>query len=294
MRPVVDDAVGCAAIARACGEDPAGSAPAARRWMAVEHPGPWARHPFEGWAVQAACDEAGVRLQAIRRHGRGATPLRRTVLLGEFDGAGAAWVERLLVDDDAALAALAGAPRGSGEPVAGPVFLVCTHARKDACCAELGRPLARALATAAPDATWETTHLGGDRFAANLLVWPAGIAYGRVPATAARRLVEEARTGRIDPGLLRGRVGASPWASVAEAHVRRRDDLRGATDVTVLAVRGGDDDESAEVDVRTPSGVQTLALSWSPTGRPRPTSCKPGPLADPGGYAVRARVVVRT
>lgn len=293
MRPVVDDAVGCAAIARACGEDPAGSAPAARRWMAVERPGPWPRHAFEGWPVQAACDAAGVRLQAIRRHGRGATPLRRTVLLAEFDGTGSGWVERLLVDDDAALPELAGAPPGSGEPVAGPLFLVCTHARKDACCAELGRPLARALAAAAPDATWETTHLGGHRFAATLLVWPAGIVYGHVPATAGRRLAEEARAGLVDPGLLRGRVGASRWASVAEAHVRRRDDLRGPADVAVLAVRGTDDGEAAEVGVRTPAGVETLTLSWSPTGQPRPTSCKPGPADDPGTYAVSARVVAR-
>ena len=46
-----------------------------------------------------------------------------------------------------ALLAALGAGRSVGlTPEADPVLAVCTHGRHDACCAERGRPLARALA----------------------------------------------------------------------------------------------------------------------------------------------------
>ena len=46
-----------------------------------------------------------------------------------------------------------------------PLLLVCTHGRRDACCAQFGRPTAMALARRYGTAVWETTHVGGDRFA---------------------------------------------------------------------------------------------------------------------------------
>ena len=56
----------------------------------------------------------------------------------------------------------------------GPLFGVCTHGRHDACCAERGRPVAAALTASHPDETWEISHMGGDRFAANMVVLPGG------------------------------------------------------------------------------------------------------------------------
>ena len=47
--------------------------------------------------------------------------------------------------------------------------------------------MAAALAAAHPEETWEVSHIGGDRFAGNLLVLPHGLYYGRLdPAAAAR------------------------------------------------------------------------------------------------------------
>ena len=71
-----------------------------------------------------------------------------------------------------------------------PVLLVCTHARHDQCCAVRGRPVAQTLARAFPDETWESSHLGGDRFAATMIVLPHGLYYGRVPTTDAETIVE--------------------------------------------------------------------------------------------------------
>ena len=53
-----------------------------------------------------------------------------------------------------------------GDEVAGPIVLVCAHGRRDACCARLGPPLFDALAPhCPPDALWQSSHLGGHRFA---------------------------------------------------------------------------------------------------------------------------------
>lgn len=48
-----------------------------------------------------------------------------------------------------------------------PTFLVCTHGKKDTCCAELGRPIMNAVTSVEETDMWECTHIGGDRFAAN-------------------------------------------------------------------------------------------------------------------------------
>ena len=66
-----------------------------------------------------------------------------------------------------------------GEPVAGPLLLVCTHRRRNVCCARLGRPLAAALTRLHGAAVLETTHVGGDRHAANLVILPHGCTTGR-------------------------------------------------------------------------------------------------------------------
>ena len=50
-----------------------------------------------------------------------------------------------------------------------PLYLVCTHGKRNVCCARLGGPLAQALAARHPGQVWETTHVGGHRFAANLV-----------------------------------------------------------------------------------------------------------------------------
>ena len=67
-----------------------------------------------------------------------------------------------------------------------PIYLVCTHGRHDACCALRGRAVAARLAEQRPDLVWECSHIGGDRFAPNVLVLPQGLYYGRVEPSRAR------------------------------------------------------------------------------------------------------------
>src|SRR5208282_2115670 len=91
----------------------------------------------------------------------------------------------------------AGNPPGVGAPTGGPVFLVCTHGRRSVCCARFGAPLAQALAARHPGQVWETTHVGGHRFAANLVILPYGLYYGPVGVAAATAAISAYARGTV-------------------------------------------------------------------------------------------------
>ena len=78
------------------------------------------------------------------------------------------------------------------------VVLVCCHGKKDPCCAVEGRVVARVLDDAVPGAVWETTHLGGDRFAGNIALLPEGSMYGRLDGTSAPDVVIGHLDGEVD------------------------------------------------------------------------------------------------
>jgi hypothetical protein len=72
----------------------------------------------------------------------------------------------------------------------------------------------RALAAALPEQVVELSHIGGDRFAANALVLPAGHYLGHVPAEAAVALVGQVLAGTRPAESYRGR---STWAVPVQA-----------------------------------------------------------------------------
>jgi hypothetical protein len=87
-----------------------------------------------------------------------------------------------------------------------PLFLVCTHGRRDKCCARHGLPVYERLAQHTGGAVWQTSHLGGHRFAANLVALPHGITYGRVTPDRAAAIVDAHRAAQIVPDHYRGRA----------------------------------------------------------------------------------------
>ena len=101
------------------------------------------------------------------------------------------------------------------------LFCVCTHGKHDTCCAERGRPAAAALEAAHRDHTWEVSHIGGDRFAGNMLVLPHGLYYGRIDAVTALAVAGAHEAGELDLDHLRGRSGLPTAAQYAEVVLRR-------------------------------------------------------------------------
>jgi len=123
-----------------------------------------------------------------------------------------------LESDEQLLDVLAG--RVTGELSGEPVYLVCTHGRHDPCCAVWGRPVAAALAAAYPNRTWECSHVGGDRFAANVVLLPHSLFYGHVPPSQVIDLVNRYDEGVIVPEYYRG-SGAFPAPVQAAQHFAR-------------------------------------------------------------------------
>lgn len=240
----------CAAASLARGDDLAGTASTVRSFLLIEYRGAWgvdalrdARLP-EGLGDHLARSgrSAGVRVLLVRRPGRRAHRAGVRVFAARAAGAGS-WLEAgtLGTIDDVRgldLAALGGGRSPGLDPCAGPLLAVCTHGRHDACCAERGRPVAQALAKSRhADAVWECSHIGGDRFAGNLLVLPRGLYYGRVAPAAALEVADAASEGHVSLDHLRGRSDLPMPVQAAEIHVRRLLDLRGLDDVRPTAAR---------------------------------------------------------
>jgi hypothetical protein len=246
----------CALRAQLRGDPALGTAFPASRLLLVEQPGPWGRDGLldshfdtaTARALLSRTNSAGVRVQVIRRPGRtpaGAT--RSWVLADSRDGRESMRWGTFDADADLLDLSLDGST-GTPDPL--PLYLVCAHSKHDTCCALRGRPVAAAIADVRPGRVWECSHLGGDRFAANVLVLPAGLLYGRVLPFAAKEFVAAAEADEVVGALLRGRIGLPPAAQAALAFayehlaLRRRDALHveqvwpPVEGVTAVRIRG--------------------------------------------------------
>lgn len=261
-----------------------GTAFPAARLLLVEQPGPWGAaglresrfDPATAQRLEARAASAGIRVQAIRRPGR--TPAgapRRWALVDTRDGR-----ESLRWGSFDADAALLDLPLdGSvGELDPDPVYLVCAHSKHDTCCALRGRPVAAALAQQRPGRVWECSHVGGDRFAANVLVLPAGLLYGRVLPFAAAEFVEAAEAGEVVAALLRGRVGLAPVAQAALAFAYEHLALRSRSALALIE-SSPIADGAATVRIAGPHGdvvvtvqVERVAADGLTCANPRPNA----------------------
>nr|WP_238357098.1 sucrase ferredoxin [Kribbella italica] len=171
--------------------------------------------------IAQLCARLRCRPVLIRRHGRtpAGTP-RRWFLVDSRPGRESIRTGELPTDEHL-LAVLSGADPGT--LTTDPIYLVCTHGRHDACCAVRGRPAAAALTAAYPDRTWECSHIGGDRFAANLVFLPHSLFYGHVPTDQAVALAQSYNEGTITPTYYRG-SGAHPPPVQAAQHFARTAD----------------------------------------------------------------------
>ena len=116
----------------------------------------------------------------------------------------------------------AGDPLSFGSPVSEPVFLVCGHGQRNACCARFGVPLARQLAARYPGQVFQTTHVGGHRFAANLVILPHGLYYGPVGMAEATAAISAYQHGTVTPERYRGRAGQPRPTQQAEHELLTR------------------------------------------------------------------------
>src|SRR5205807_1098717 len=107
-----------------------------------------------------------------------------------------------------------------------------------------------------PDWVWQCSHVGGDRFAGNLVCLPEGLFYGRVDRSIAGALVDEHLAGRILLDLFRGRSAHPVPVQAADRHVREREQLTAIGDVELESVSGRDG--SWQVELRAAGRTHTI------------------------------------
>lgn len=270
----------CSELARDAGIPLAGTATRAERWLLVEHDAPWGRDAVADSELPAAVTEAlgrfDGRVLLLRRPGR-SRDARRTAFVASTTEAGGE-LRRLDLERLEDVAAVD--PQGDGEPVVGPLVLVCTHRRRDACCARLGVPVYNALRPhVAAGLLWRSSHHGGHRFAANVLALPAGIQLGRVAPSEASAVAALLAEGRIPLDRYRGRTLHAPEVQAADAALRAREGLDRVGDVRLVAHEGG------SVVLATPRATHELRVEERP-GPELPASCGAEPEATSSLVAV--------
>ena len=283
------EALPCATLSRALEEPLHGTASVVRGWVLLEQPGQWGVEAVTesrldrdlARALHRKAAAAGLRLLLIRRSGppldRGAgQPLACFVA---HTSRRDRWLERRRLDDPAELLELdmaqvvAGERPGFGEEATEPVYLACTNGRHDRCCATYGRPLALALQASHGELVWESSHVGGDRFAGNLVCLPDGHYFGRVGPADAERVVGLHRKGALDLDHWRGCCVDPPVVQAAEWFARRRAGLVGVDDL----VLDGRDRLEGGVDAvrfhRAGGGRLRVVLRVTRDADPRPLTC---------------------
>jgi hypothetical protein len=103
------------------------------------------------------------------------------------------------------------------QPQSAGLYLVCTNAARDQCCGRYGVPVYLALRERLADRIWQCTHVGGHRFAPNVLYLPSGTLYGRVNLGDLDRFVSAVEAGRVPAEWLRGRTANAYHVQAAEA-----------------------------------------------------------------------------
>ena len=119
---------------------------------------------------------------------------------------------------------LSGPGRNGAECRERPLLLICTHAKRDRCCAVKGRPLLNELHARYPfgpgnDVVWETSHIKGHRFAPTMLLLPWAYSFGRMNIEATDAMLADASEGRYFVPGNRGRGTLGPAEQVAELAV---------------------------------------------------------------------------
>jgi hypothetical protein len=264
-------------------------------WLLVEYGGYWPHEPLDVAVFAGSLRErlaarlrelGSAKLLLLKRAGRerrghveviyGATPER------------GAWFRRLELEHHGQLAELEFEPGGPGEPLDHPLLLVCTHGTRDRCCARYGQALCRAL-NHLVDPEWirQCSHVGGDRFAGNLVVLPEGLYFGRVGPGDVEPLIAGYLEARIDLDRYRGRSCWPFAAQAAELAIRHGRGLTGLHDLRVESVRRAGP-ELWEVTILAEVAGERITLEVAREhGEPQLLTCKAKEERAPRRFVVR-------
>jgi len=299
--PVANDF--CAQASSALEEPIIGTAAALTSvWLGVEVRGVWPRNAFDCTTVPDALRSQlpmwaaavpGFRPQALRRPGR--EQYAEPAVFVALTGPDCDTVVRLDVPSLEALSEIdlpsvvetirAGGVPDRGRRVEAPAVWVCVHGKRDRCCAKFGVPVYEAAAALEGVDVWQTSHLGGHRFAATLLCLPAGLCYGRLQADDVEPLVRNHSQGRVhDLSRFRGRTCWSAPGQAAVHFVRAHIGemaLAGFVPTSEATIEAG-----TRVRVASPRGAFDVLVEKRPVGGEASPSCEKPPAPVAGWFQV--------
>ncbi len=226
-------------------EEMYGTATTVETWLVLEYNGRWSGDAFRDSKIPEAVKTAinryiegfpNSRLQLVKKekrsgdgiklfiaHTREKDPVLSEITLGGYEDLLDEDIDEVIKD------------RSSG--IKEPVFLICTNGEHDKCCGKFGMPVYLEAAEGAyGERTWQTTHIGGHRFASTFVCLPHGLYYGRVrEGKTAEEIFGEYKNGRIELGSYRGRSCYSAPAQAAEYFLRKE---TGISEISAFYLRG--------------------------------------------------------
>lgn len=232
----------CSELSRGFAEKTYGTASVGGVWLLVEYPFWWASKAFQESHLSPAVKSyvnrflksiPRSRLLFIKRDRLGRSG-ELSVFVVRCREREPSVVQLTIKDYEELLGVdLLGIARGSGveAPTAGvvrerPLYLICTHGKRDKCCAKFGYPLYKSL-SAQDTAVWQSSHVGGDRFAANLVCFPHGLFYAHMTLEMSRHVIAEYEARRVVLEKYRGRACYSYPVQAAEYFIRTEGRIAG-------------------------------------------------------------------
>ncbi|WP_342319083.1 sucrase ferredoxin [Corynebacterium mayonis] len=209
-----------------------GTAKRGNVYVLFEWPGAWSRDVLDGGtfgpelskklkAHMAKWDASLLLIRHPTREGRSISDHHLYIV---FTDIGLTEVKHVDAPEELLDLDLGGPGRNNAMARMAPLLLVCTHAKRDRCCAVKGRPLVTELESRYPfraggDVVWETSHIKGHRFAATLMLMPWGYSFGRMNLEATEAMLGDAMRGTFFVPGNRGRGIYGPLGQTAEIAV---------------------------------------------------------------------------
>ncbi|BAU95019.1 hypothetical protein N24_0757 [Corynebacterium suranareeae] len=205
-----------------------GTAKTGSGFVLLEHAGPWSRDVLDGGTfdpdltaqLKKHLKASRMGLQLIRKPGREGRNVEKHNLFLVFSEA--AIIEHLELDAPAGILDLdlSGPGKNNAQRMDDPMLLICTHSKRDACCAIKGRPLAAAVEPQfGPLHVWEASHTKGHRFAPSMLLMPWNYSYGQLDEEETVQLFQGAMDNKLFLPGNRGRGIYDERGQVAEIAV---------------------------------------------------------------------------
>ena len=277
----------CAHLAREGGDPLLGTATQVKVWLLLEYREPWRAKAttdndlparVQSYLTEQLAAIPDSRLLFIKQQNPAQAKLRFFVVrtdeaAPEIDEFELGAYEELLALPISAVAA--GDDSSSSQPRQEPLFLVCTNGRRDKCCAKFGLPLYKALLDYVAESTWQASHIGGHRYAPNVLVLPHSVNYGHLTPAEIGAVVDAYLKGQLyDLDSYRGRTYYAPHVQAADTFLRRE---LGHLDLTGMQLRSTElvEEDTWRVQfILTATGeTHEIVLHSHKTEQPRLISC---------------------